>query len=76
MMVVRLMDLGRVCYGILDLCFEGVSFLSVSGDLRANAGIGRKVPFEIYNLTNISRAGLASGRSLVEQMALLLLLTM
>jgi hypothetical protein len=25
------MDLGRVCYGILDLCFEGdLSFLSVS----------------------------------------------
>jgi hypothetical protein len=31
MMVVRLMDLGRVCYGILDLCFEGgLSFLSAS----------------------------------------------
>jgi hypothetical protein len=57
----------------LGLCFEGVSFLSVSGDWRANAGIGWSVPFNFYNLTNISQAGQVNGCSLIEQMALLLL---
>jgi hypothetical protein len=32
-------------------------FLSVSGDLRANASIGRKVPSNFYNLKNIAPAG-------------------
>jgi hypothetical protein len=43
-------------------------FLSVSSDLGTNAGIGRKVPFNFYNLKNISRAGLASGRSLIDKL--------
>ena len=75
-MVVRLMDLGRVCYGILDLCFEGFSSLSVSGDLRADAGIWPNVPFNFYNSTNIAPAGLDNSYSLPEQMALLLLQAM
>jgi hypothetical protein len=45
-------------------------FLSVSSDLRTNAGIGRKVPFNFYNLTNIVPVGLASDCSLIEQIAL------
>jgi hypothetical protein len=32
-------------------------FLSVSSDLRTNAGIGRKVPFNFYDLKNISPVG-------------------
>ena len=66
------MDLGSVC----SSSFLGfvlrvlLLFISVSGDLRTNAGIGRKVPFNFYNLKNISQAGLACGRSLIEQIAL------
>jgi len=41
----QLMDLGRVYFfQFLGLCFEGFSVLSVSGDLRANVGTGRKMP--------------------------------
>ena len=40
------------------LFFEGFSFLSVSGDLRANAGTSRKALFNFYNLANIAPAGL------------------
>ena len=43
-------------------------FLSVSSDLRTNAGIGRKVTFDFYNLKNISWAGLVSGRSLIDKL--------
>jgi hypothetical protein len=55
----------------MDLGFEGFSPLSVGGDLRANAGIGRKVPFDFYNLTNIYQVGLASSCSLIGQMELI-----
>ena len=42
----RLRDLGRAGSCFLGLCFEGVSFLSVSCGLRANVGISRKVPIK------------------------------
>jgi hypothetical protein len=41
-------------------------FSSVSSDLRTNAGIGRKVPFNFYNLINISRAGHPNCFSLID----------
>ena len=66
------MDLGpSLLFPFSGVCASrAFLFLSVSSDLRTNAGIGRKVPFNFYNLKNISRAGLASGRSLIEQIAL------
>ena len=54
----RLMYLSSVC----SCSFPGVCaprafpFLSVSGDLRANGGISRKMHTNFYNLTNISPA--------------------
>ena len=64
------MDLNSVCSSsflgfVLRRAFL---FLSVSSDLRTNAGIGRKVPFNFYNSKNISREGHASGRSLIDKL--------
>ena len=41
----RLMDLGRTG-SIFLVCSSRVSFSLVSGDLRANAGMSRKLPFD------------------------------
>ena len=70
LVVVRLIDVGRVCYGILDLCFEGgLSFLSVSIPSKFRPRT-ESDPSNFINVKIFScRARLADG-SLIEQTAL------
>jgi len=65
----RLMDLNSVCSSsFLGFVLRWQFFFIVSSDLRTKVGTSPKVPSNFYNLKNISRAGLVSGRSLIDKL--------